>query len=88
MVHLCTNDGICAIFVEIFRCLLYFGVIKLLKTGSISSVLKESSLRYILGILRLGEQWPLNGSHLYNLEVRNTESIKVKTSFAKKMHWS
>ena len=52
VVDLCTNDGICAIFVGMFLCLLCFGVIKLLKTGSISSVLKESSLSYILDMLR------------------------------------
>ena len=68
MADLCTNDGIYAIFVGIF---LSFGVIKLIKMESISSVLKESSSRCILDMLRYGEQWPLNGSHLYNLEVRD-----------------
>ena len=31
MVDLCTNDGICAIFVGILLCFLCFGVIKLVK---------------------------------------------------------
>ena len=50
MVDLCTNDGICAVFVGIFLCLLCFGVMKLLKTGSIScpeGELFEVYIRYV-----------------------------------------
>lgn len=48
-----------------------FSCYQTFKTGSISSVPKESSLRYILGILRLESNGPLMAhSHLYSLEVR------------------
>ena len=60
-----------AVFVGIFLYLLCFGVIKLVKMGNISSILKEGSLACILNVLRSGEQWPLNGSQLNSLAVRS-----------------
>ena len=51
-------------FVEICLHLLCFGVIKLAKIGNISSIPKESSLGYLLDMLSLEEQWPLNGSQI------------------------
>ena len=50
---------------------LCFSVIKFIKLGNISSVLKERSLGSILDMLR-SEQWPLNGSQLSNLVVGST----------------
>ena len=60
-------QSVCDIFIEICLCLLCFGVIKLIKMGNISSMLKESFLRPILIMLRSEEQWPLNDSQFYNL---------------------
>ena len=51
----CINAGICAIFVGICLLLLYFGAIKLIKLGNISSILKERSLGCILDMLRSEE---------------------------------
>ena len=82
MVNLCTwfgnqfvclyiDAGIWAVFVGNCLYLLCFGVIKLI-IGTISSILKERSLGWILDMLRSEEQWPLKGSRLNNLEVRST----------------
>ena len=47
-----------------------FSVIQLIKVGNISSILKERSLGCTLDMLRSEEQWPLNGSQLNNLAVK------------------
>ena len=49
-------ESVCAVFVGICLRLLHFGVIKLIKMGNVSSILKERSLGCILDMLRSEEQ--------------------------------
>ena len=51
LVHLCISTGLCVICVRICLHLLCFGAIKLIKMGSISSILKQNSLGHILDTL-------------------------------------
>ena len=71
-------EFVCAIFLGICTCLLCFGVIKLIKMGNISSILKESFLRPILIMLRSEEQWPLNDSQFYSLAFRNPLQRRIR----------